>query len=223
MRFFFSARTSAFSSMTAPRAVLIMKAVVFISANWRVRNHVARLGIERRMKRHEIGLRQEPLQRDMLHAELALRLGFAARPPIDDFHAKAARATRRGLCRCAPPRRCLWSCRAHRRRARWFDCEPGNLPARTSRSPSTMRRATASISPKWMSAVASATTGGTTVTGMPRLVASATSMLSGVIDIEQTARSFGLAASTARSMRSCSRREQDIALLDRCDQLATLR
>src|SRR5699024_3380177 len=33
---------------------------------------------------------------------------------------------------------------------------------------------------------------------------SATSILSGVIDIEQTARSFGLAASTARSMRSCS-------------------
>src|SRR6186713_2461388 len=54
-----------------------------------------------------------------------------------------------------------------------------------------------------MSAVASATTGGTTVTGIPRLVASATSILSGVIDIEQTARSFGLAASTARSMRSC--------------------
>src|SRR6266567_6374780 len=54
-----------------------------------------------------------------------------------------------------------------------------------------------------MSAVASATIGGTTVTGMPRLVAAATSMLSGVIDIEQTARNFGLAASTARSIRSC--------------------
>src|SRR4029078_7437641 len=55
-----------------------------------------------------------------------------------------------------------------------------------------------------MSAVDSATIGGTTVTEIPRLVASATSMLSGVIDIEQTARSFGLAASTARSMRSWS-------------------
>src|SRR5215510_291734 len=54
-----------------------------------------------------------------------------------------------------------------------------------------------------MSAVASATIGGTTVTGIPRLVASATSTLSGVIDIEQTARNFGLAASTARSIRSC--------------------
>ena len=88
--------------------------------------------------------------------------------------------------------------------ARWLDCEPGNFPARTIFSPSIMRRATASISPKWMSAVASATIGGTTVTGMPRLVASATSILSGVIDIEATARNFGLAASTARSMRSCS-------------------
>src|SRR5512147_543372 len=55
-----------------------------------------------------------------------------------------------------------------------------------------------------MSAVASATIGGTTVTGIPRLVASATSILSGVIDIEQTARNFGLAASTARSIPSCS-------------------
>src|SRR5437016_4241771 len=55
-----------------------------------------------------------------------------------------------------------------------------------------------------MSAVASATMGGTTVTGMPRLVASATSMLSGVIAIEQTARNSGLAASIARSIRSWS-------------------
>src|SRR6478609_4237430 len=68
-----------------------------------------------------------------------------------------------------------------------------------------MWRATASISPKCMSAVASATIGGTTVTGMPRFVASATSMLSGVIDIEQTARNFGLTTSTARSIRSWSR------------------
>src|SRR6185437_13316237 len=68
-----------------------------------------------------------------------------------------------------------------------------------------MRRATAIISPKWISAVASATIGGTTVIGMTRLVASSTSILSGVIDIEATARSFGLAASTRRSILSCSR------------------
>src|SRR5690348_11547595 len=55
-----------------------------------------------------------------------------------------------------------------------------------------------------MSAVASATIGGTTVIGMPRLLASATSILSGVIDIEQTARNFGFAANTARSTRSCN-------------------
>src|SRR5471030_558493 len=55
-----------------------------------------------------------------------------------------------------------------------------------------------------MSAVASATIGGTTLTTIPRLVASATSMLSGVIAIEQTSRSFGFAASTARSTLSCS-------------------
>src|ERR1700694_4816064 len=54
-----------------------------------------------------------------------------------------------------------------------------------------------------MSAVASATIGGTTVTGMPRLVASATSILSGVIDIDASMRNFGLAASAARSMTSC--------------------
>src|SRR5262249_20613640 len=67
-----------------------------------------------------------------------------------------------------------------------------------------MRRATASIRPKCMSAVASATIGGTTLTAIPRLVASVTSILSGVIAIEQTARNFGFAASTARSIRSWS-------------------
>src|SRR6185437_15977237 len=54
-----------------------------------------------------------------------------------------------------------------------------------------------------MSAVASVTIGGTTVTGMSRLVASATSILSGVIVIEASMRNFGLAASTARSILSC--------------------
>ena len=48
------------------------------------------------------------------------------------------------------------------------DWPPGNFPARTRRSPSTMRRATASIRPKVRSAVASVVTGGTTVTGIPR-------------------------------------------------------
>ena len=81
-----------------------------------------------------------------------------------------------------------------------------------------MRRAAAIIRPKWMSAVASVTIGGTTVTGMPRLVASATSILSGVIDIEQTARNFGLAASTARSILSCKQRHQNVGLLHRRDQ-----
>jgi len=88
--------------------------------------------------------------------------------------------------------------------ARWFDCEPGNLPARTRRSPSTRLRATAIISPICRSAVASATIGGTTVTAIPRRVASATSILSGVIDIEAIAFSPGFAASTARSILSCS-------------------
>src|SRR3981081_50858 len=67
-----------------------------------------------------------------------------------------------------------------------------------------MRRATISISPKLMSAVASATMGGPTVTGILRLVASATSILSGVMDCEVMARNSGLAAITSRSMRSCS-------------------
>src|SRR6516162_10157451 len=75
-----------------------------------------------------------------------------------------------------------------------------------------MRRATVSMRPKLISAVASATIGGTTVTGILRLVASATSMLSGVIDCEATARSFGLAAITSRSIRSC-RSENRMSLL----------
>src|SRR5260370_36081262 len=75
-----------------------------------------------------------------------------------------------------------------------------------------MRRATISIRPKLMSAVASATIGGTTVTGIFRLVASATSMLSGVIDCEATAHRFGLAAITSRSTRS-GRSENRMSLL----------
>ena len=97
--------------------------------------------------------------------------------------------------------------------SRCRDCPPGNFPARTSRSPSTMRRAAASISPKVRSAVASVVTGGTTVTGMPRLVASATSMLDGEMDCAATWRSFGLAAITALSILSCSRQNRMSAFL----------
>jgi hypothetical protein len=60
-----------------------------------------------------------------------------------------------------------------------------------------MRRATASSRPKCRSAVASVTIGGTTVTGMRRAVAAATSISDGVIFIEATARRFALAAMTS--------------------------
>ena len=55
-----------------------------------------------------------------------------------------------------------------------------------------------------MSAVASVTIAGMLVTGMPRRVASARSMRSCVMFIDDTARSFGLAASTSLSTMSCS-------------------
>ena len=71
-----------------------------------------------------------------------------------------------------------------------------------------MRRATASISPKLRSAVASVVTGGTTVTGILRAVASATSMLDGEIDCAAMWRSFGLAATTSRSILSCNRQNR---------------
>ena len=71
-----------------------------------------------------------------------------------------------------------------------------------------MRRATASIRPKVRSAVASVVTGGTTVTAIVRAVASATSMLDGVIDCAAMWRSLGLAATTSRSIRSCSRQNR---------------
>ena len=88
---------------------------------------------------------------------------------------------------------------------RWFDCDPGKMPARTARSPSTRRRATASSRAKCMSAVNSTASAGTTVTVMRRAVAAATSILSGVIDIDAIARKEGFAAITSRSMGSCSR------------------
>ena len=92
--------------------------------------------------------------------------------------------------------------------SRWLDWPPGNFPARTRRSPSMIRRATASISPKVRSAVASVVTGGTTVTGSRCAVAAATSMFEGEMDCAATSRSFGLAAITSRSMRSCNRQNR---------------
>ena len=56
-----------------------------------------------------------------------------------------------------------------------------------------------------MSAVNSTASAGTTVTGMRRAVAAATSILSGVIDIDVIARKAGFAAITSRSTGSCSR------------------
>src|SRR5438034_3291336 len=92
--------------------------------------------------------------------------------------------------------------------SRRMDCAPGNTPLRSSRSPSTTRRATASSSPKCRSAVASVTTGGMTVTGMRRAVAAATSMSDGVIFIDATARKLALAAMTSPSTRSCRRQNR---------------
>src|SRR5580692_8291942 len=78
---------------------------------------------------------------------------------------------------------------------RCADWPPGNLAARTIRSPSIMRRATASIRPKVRSAVASVVSGAVTVTGMRRAVAVATSMLDGAIDlvVQQAEQNIGLA------------------------------
>ena len=51
-------------------------------------------------------------------------------------------------------------------------------PPRTKRSPSAIRRSTASISDRAMSAVSSVTTSGVLVTWIPRLFAAATSIAS---------------------------------------------
>ncbi len=56
--------------------------------------------------------------------------------------------------------------------------QPFHPPARTSRSPSAIRRAAARISPHVSSAVASVSTSGVFVTTTPRALAAATSMLS---------------------------------------------
>src|SRR5262249_56689018 len=79
---------------------------------------------------------------------------------------------------------------------RCADWPPGNLPARTERSPSKIRRANASISPKLRSAVASVVIGAVTVTGIRRAVAVATSILDGVIDCAAVKRRAGFAVFT---------------------------
>ena len=80
------------------------------------------------------------------------------------------------------------------------------------RSPSTIRRATAIISPKLRSAVASVVRGAVTVTGMRRSVAASTSMFDGEIDCAAIIRKSGLAMTTSRSMRSWSRQNRISAL-----------
>src|SRR6516225_1627566 len=91
---------------------------------------------------------------------------------------------------------------------RCADWPPGNLPARNARSPSRIRRATASIRPKFRSAVASVVIGAVTVTGMRRSVAAVMSMFEGVIDCAAIKRSSGLAVTTARSILSWSRQNK---------------
>ena len=84
-----------------------------------------------------------------------------------------------------------------------MDCPPGKTPWRTSRSPSTMRLATAINRPKQMSAVASVTIAGAVVTATPRRVASSTSMSEGVTAIDAIPLRLRFAAMIAPSILSC--------------------
>ena len=84
-----------------------------------------------------------------------------------------------------------------------------------------MRRATASISPKLRSAVASVVTGGTTVTGMRRAVAAATSMFDGEIDCAAMWRELRIGGDHRRVDPVVQQAEQDVGLLHGRDQRAS--
>ena len=109
------------------------------------------------MQRDEIGFAQQLVERHVGQPGLAL-LGSPACAAASS-RARACRSRGRGApppCRCSPPPPIRPMVLPQTNEpSRWRDCPPGNLPARTRRSPSTMRRATASISPKVRSAVAS--------------------------------------------------------------------
>ena len=81
-----------------------------------------------------------------------------------------------------------------------------------------MRRATSSISPKLMSAVASATMAGTTVTGISAPVASATSILSRVIDCDAIGAQLRIGRDHVAIDAVMQERKQDVALADGGDQ-----
>ena len=216
----FSARTSAASSTIAPRAVLIRNAVFFISPSsrapiwWRV------CGVER----------LSAARRNRIRAAAGRAARRSARPRAPRSPACGAASSRARACRSrgrgAPPpcrsarrrRSARWSCPRRTTPSRWRDCPPGNLPARTRRSPSTMRRATASISPKLRSAVASVVTGGTTVTGMRRAVAAATSMLDGEIDCDAMWRELRVGGDHVAVDPVVQQAEQDVGLLHGRDQ-----
>ena len=116
-----NACTSAASSITGPREVLMTNAVGFISANCRVAHQVPRRRAELRMQRDEIRLAQQVVEAAIRRAELLL-LGRRqpVRVGIDDLHLEAARAARRRPDRCGRSRPGRASCRSPpRRRDDW--------------------------------------------------------------------------------------------------------
>ena len=87
-----SASTSAASSTRPPRAVLIRKAVGFISAEPPCVDQVARLGGQRRVQRDEVGLAQELVELDQAVAETGHGVGLGDRVRDQHLHVEAQAA-----------------------------------------------------------------------------------------------------------------------------------
>ena len=197
-----------------------MKAVGFISANSLVRDHVPRLGIERRMQRDEIGFGAASCRASRSSCRSRARLPACGAAPNKAFSCRSRARAARWPGRSARRRRSSRSsCRRRSCRRDGSTASREICPARTILSPSIMRRATASISPKC------------DVGGRFRhdrrhhgdrnaaLVASATSILVGRDRLRGDRAQFRIGRQHRAIDLVVQQREQDVAFLHRRDQL----
>ena len=169
------ARRSAASSISSPRAVLMMPDARLAAREPRVVEQVLRFRRRRQVQRQVVGRRAQLVERQQLDAEAGRDLRRDVRIVRDD---RACRTRARAAPlpgRCGRGRRCRASCRAARCRetASSPTCRPSSRDRR--RAP---MRASASISAQACSATLMLLAPGALTTRMPRALAAATSTLS---------------------------------------------
>ena len=134
-----SAHASAASSTTGPRDVLIRYAERFILRERLLIDQVRRLRRQRAVQRHDVGGRQQPIER---HRRRRRAASIGDLVGVGDASCRTPAPSRRPRGRCGPRRRARAACRAAPCRACSRAPSPPTRRARSSRSPSPSRRVT---------------------------------------------------------------------------------